>query len=144
MKVSVNRVKNREEENAVLNVANMNDSVINAIGLLENGEQTVIGYLDGKKIPCRISLIYYVESVDDKCFAYTKDGCFEVKNRLYELEQIFDFRFIRISKSMICNLRKIKSVKADGNSRLVATLLNGEEVVISRSYVKDIKKRLGL
>lgn len=47
-------------------------------------------------------------------------------------------------QTMICNLRKIKSVKAESNARLRAVLLNGEVIVISRSYVKELKKKLGL
>lgn len=45
---------------------------------------------------------------------------------------------------MICNMRKIKSVKAGDNARLHATLLNGENLIITRSYVQEFKKRLGL
>ena len=82
--------------------------------------------------------------MDDKSFIYTKNECYEVKYRLYELEGILDGRFIRISKSMICNIRKIRSVKNAVNSRMTATLVNGETIVISRGYVKDLKKRMGL
>ena len=64
--------------------------------------------------------------------------------RLYEVESNLDFRFFRCSKSMICNLRKIKSVKAESNARMRAELLNGEVIVITRSYVKELKKKLGL
>ena len=57
---------------------------------------------------------------------------------------MLDFRFVRVSKSMVLNIKKIKSVKTAENARMNAALLNGEQVVISRSYVKDLKKRLGL
>ena len=79
-----------------------------------------------------------------KCFVYTKDSCYELKQKLYELEAMLDFRFVRVSKSMVLNIKKIKSVKTAENARMNAALLNGEQVVISRSYVKDLKKRLGL
>ena len=45
---------------------------------------------------------------------------------------------------MICNIKKIKNVKASLNGRFDAILLNDEKIVISRSYVKDLKKRLGM
>lgn len=144
MKVKVNRVEDKLNESAVINVVDITDSVNTAISLLENGDSVIIGYKNGDKVPCRMSMIYYIESIDEKCFLYTKDDCFEVKFKLYELEQILDFRFLRISKSMICNFRKIRSVKSEVNARLKATLLNGEIVIISRSYVKDLKKRLGI
>ena len=144
MRVTFNKISPDESEGAVINAYERTSSIDTAIGLLENGEQVIVGYKDGEKVPCRLSQIYYFETVDDKSFAYTKDTCLEVRSRLYEIEQTLDFRFFRCSKSMICNLRKIKSVKAESNARLRAVLLNGEVIVISRSYVKELKKKLGL
>ena len=144
MKVTFNRIAQGESECAVINAYERTSSIDTAIGLLENGEQVIVGYKDGEKMPCRLSQIYYFETVDDKSFAYTKDTCLEVRSRLYEIEQSLDFRFFRCSKSMICNLRKIKSVKAESNARMRAVLLNGEVIVITRSYVKELKKKLGL
>ena len=144
MRVTFNKISQEESESAVINAYERTSSIDTAIGLLENGEQVIVGYKDGEKVPCRLSQIYYFETVDDKSFAYTKDTCLEVRSRLYEIEQSLDFRFFRCSKSMICNLRKIKSVKAESNARMRAVLLNGEVIVISRSYVKELKKKLGL
>ena len=144
MKVTFNKIAQEENEYAVINAYARSSSIDTAIGLLENGEQIISGFRDDERIPLRLSQIYYFEAVDDKCFAYTKDSCLEIKSRLYEIEQSLDFRFFRCSKSMICNIRKIKSVKAESNARMRAELLNGEIVVISRSYVKELKKKLGL
>ena len=144
MRVTFNKISQEESEGAVINAYERTSSIDTAIGLLENGEQIIVGYRGGEKVPCRLSQIYYFESVDDKCFAYTKDACLDMRCRLYEIEQNLDFRFFRCSKSMICNLRKIRSVKTESNARMRAELFNGEVVVISRSYVKELKKKLGL
>ncbi len=45
---------------------------------------------------------------------------------------------------MIVNIRKIKSVKAELNGRMIAELLNGEQIIISRAYVKELKRKLGI
>ena len=144
MKVTFNKISQGESEYAVVNAFGRTAAIGTAIGLLENGEQIIMGYKDGESIPCPISKIYYVETVDDKCFAYTKDDCIELRSRLYEIESALDFRFFRCSKSMLCNIRKLKSVKAEANARMKAVLLNGETILITRSYVKEMKKRLGL
>ena len=144
MKVTFKKIDRSENECAQINAWERTAAIENAIGLLENGEQIVMGYRDGESIPCPISRIYYIETVDDKCFAYTRDDCIEIRSRLYEIEKDLDFRFFRCSKSMICNIRKIKSVKAEANARMRAVLLNGESILITRSYVKEMKKRLGL
>ena len=144
MKVTFNKIEKNENEYAVINAHERTNAICAALELLENGEQVIIGYRDGESVPCPISKIYYIGTVDDKCFAYTKDSCIEIRSRLYEVEGNLDYRFFRCSKSMLCNIRKIKSVKAESNARMRAVLLNGEIVIISRSYVKDMKKRLGL
>ena len=144
MKVTFNKISQGESEYAVVNAYGRTTAIDTAIGLLEKGEQIIMGYKDSESIPCPISKIYYVETVDDKCFAYTKDDCIELRSRLYEIESALDFRFFRCSKSMLCNIRKIKSVKAETNARMKAVLLNGETILITRSYVKEMKKRLGL
>lgn len=144
MKVTVKKVLNPNEEEAVIKAAEITDSIAAAIGLLENGDKQLICTKDGENIPCPFAKIYYIEALDDKTFVYTKDECLEVKYRLYELENMLDYRFFRCSKSMICNIKKIKGVRAADNSKMEASLLNDEKILISRSYVKVLKKRLGL
>lgn len=144
MKVIVNKTEDSMKEAAQITTVELTDAVRLAVNLLENGEQTLLGYKDGEAYPCTLSKIYYIEAVDEKCFAYTRDDCLEVKYKLYELEDILDYRFLRVSKSMICNTRKISSVKSEENYRMRATLLNNESIMIARSYVKNLKKKLGL
>ena len=50
----------------------------------------------------------------------------------------------RCSKAMILNLAKVRSVAPSLNGRFEARLTNGESVIISRQYVPDLKKRLGM
>ena len=52
--------------------------------------------------------------------------------------------FLRISKQSIVNLRKIKSLKADINRKLRVTLQNGEQIVVSRMYSDELRRKLGL
>ena len=63
---------------------------------------------------------------------------------LNELEEILSSRFLRCAKAMIVNIRKIRSVKGEINGRMRAELLNGEQIIISRGYVKELKERLGV
>ncbi len=144
MKVTIEKIPSGQEESALIRAMEVTESVRLAAGILENGENTLAGYRDGEKVLCAYSKIYYIESVDDKCFVYTKDDCFEVRERLYELEEMLDYRFFRCSKSMICNVKKIRSVKTVANARMQGVLLKGEEIIISRSYIRELKRKLGL
>ena len=144
MKVEIMPAASPAEEKAVIHAAEVTENIRKAAELLEGIAGTLVVYRDDQALFCETKKIYYIESVDDKCFVYTKNECFETKYRLYELEDTLGSSFLRCSKSMICDIRKIKSVRAELNARMSAALLNGEEIIISRSYVKDFKKRLGL
>ena len=88
--------------------------------------------------------IYYFEAVDNKVFAYGEKEVYEMKAKLYELEEDFEGTdFFRASKSSIINLSQIKSLTPAFNGRFEALLYNKEKVIISRQYVSELKKKLG-
>lgn len=96
---------------------------------------------------CFIDLldVLYFESVDNHTFLYTQDNVMEIRQKLYELETILpDKDFIRISKSQIANINKIKSLKPEINRTILATMCNGERLCISRKYVPAIRNMLSL
>lgn len=144
MLVEFEQVSTTGEEKAVIKAREMTSDIQNAIELLEGNAGGIAVTKDGKTYLCKPNAIYYIESVDKRSYVYTKDECYDTKFRLYELEDLLGGYFVRCSKAMIVNMRKIKSVKSDMGGRLVTTLLNGEEIIISRSYVKEIKRRLDL
>jgi len=89
--------------------------------------------------------ILYIESVDKKTFLYTTGHVFQTEKRLYELEEILDEKtFFRCSKSVIVNLNRITKLRPEVTRNILATLTNGEVVVISRRYVKGLKTLIGL
>ena len=89
--------------------------------------------------------VIYIESIDRKCFVYTPDEVYESDFRLYELErQLEEFGFLRVSKSFLIHLQKVQSLKADINRRIRITMSNGEQIIASRQYADELKKRLGV
>lgn len=96
---------------------------------------------------CLVSLddIFFIESVDKKTFIYTRDKVLSTEKRLYELEALLDGRnFFRCSKSVIINLSKVVKLKPEITRNILATLENGEVVVISRRYGAELKSILGI
>lgn len=144
MQVFFERVTHAEEEAAHIRAVEETEDIRTAIGILETGADSISVTKDGAIFFCKVRDIYYIESVDKKTYVYTKSDCFESKLRLYEFEERLSGFYIRCAKSMILNLRKIKYVQSELNGKMNAVLLNGEAVVISRSYVKEIKRRLSL
>lgn len=92
-----------------------------------------------------IADVIYIESLDRKCFIYTADEIYESDFRLYELEQqLEEYGFVRVSKSFLIHLQKIHSLKADINRKIRITMSNGEQIIASRQYADELKKRLGV
>ena len=144
MRVQFEQVDTKEQEQALIRATEKNADIMNAIDLLENGSGGLTVTRDGNTYLCKLTQVYYIESVDKRTWVYTRDGCFESRDRLYEFEEKLGMYYVRVSKSMIVNLRKIRNVSAQTGARMIAELLNGEKVVISRSYAGEIKRRLGI
>ena len=103
---------------------------------VKKGDETFL--LDADKI-------LYIEAVERNTFVYTVEDVYESGLKLYEFEnRLLEKDFIRISKQGLLNLRKVKSLKADINRKIRVTLLNDEQIVVSRMYSDELRKRLGL
>lgn len=90
-----------------------------------------------------VSDIFYIESVDKRTFIYLEKDVLRTDYRLYQLaEKLEDFGFVQISKSCIMNINTLESIKPLINSRMEATLQNGERLYITRKYLDDIKQAL--
>lgn len=100
---------------------------------------------DGETHLVDIQNILYIESVEGTCFACTADAVYESDLHLYELEdQLQKDGFFRISRTVLVQLRKIRSLRADINRRIRITMANGEQLIASRQYADALKKRLGV
>ncbi len=110
--------------------------MINMQIAVRKGDETYL--LDAEKI-------LYIDAVDRKTFVYTDDETYESELKLYEMEQELLRRdFLRVSKQSIVNLRKIKSLRADINRKVRVTLSNGEQIVVSRMYSDELRRKLGI
>ena len=70
---------------------------------------------------------------------------FDTRSKLYELEkQLDNTDFFRASKSTIINLARVKNICPAFNGRFEVCMENGEKLIVSRQYVPDLKKKLGL
>ena len=109
-------------------------------------EENLMGEMEnGDKIPVIISKVLYFEAVDRNVFAYTTSNYYRVRRPLYDLEEeLVKRHFVRISKAVIVNLRAVKKVSPEDGRRLKLLLRNGEWVIVSRNYVNDFKRGIGM
>ncbi|MDF2802627.1 MAG: LytTR family transcriptional regulator [Anaerocolumna sp.] len=145
MKIIIEDIGPDEEEQIIIRCRKLNDTLLRLISDLKLGEKKIAGTKDGIITMLEPESIYYFEGVDNKVFIYCKEQVYETKLKLYELEEEYHTTtFFRASKSVILNVSKIKCITPAFSGRFEAVLLNGEKVVISRQYVPELKRKLGL
>ncbi|MBU5626821.1 LytTR family transcriptional regulator DNA-binding domain-containing protein [Oscillibacter sp. MSJ-2] len=82
--------------------------------------------------------VLYIEAVEGTAFVYTENAVWPTRLTLSETEGLSE-GFFRCSKSMVVNLRRIERLCSGLNGRLIATLANGEKILISRHYAAPIR-----
>lgn len=143
MKVRIERIQKSEEELVLIHCYKVNEEVTEIVDFVRARDGLLSGYEDMQIYQIALRDIYYFEGVDNKVYAYLKNRVYEIKSKLYELEEEYHkMKFFRCSKSILVNLMKIENVKPALNGRFAAKLLNGEEVIISRQYVPELKRIL--
>lgn len=144
LKIIIEEPQGAEEDQIIFKCREMTPALLHVISLLKT-QEGLVGY-DGTEIHrIRPTAIYYIEVVDNKTFLYCKNHFYESKQKLYEIEEyLVNSDLLRVSKSVILNLSKIKSLSPALNGRFEAMLDNGEKLIISRQYVSGLKKRLGV
>ena len=145
MKITINIDPSLKDTEIVVNCAALTpetETIISALRIMDSQMPVTKG---DESFILDIAKIVYIEAVDRKTFVYTESECYETKLRLYETEErLCGSGFLRISKSCLVQLRYIRSIKAELDRKLRLTLENGEQMIVSRQYAEDLKKRLGV
>lgn len=145
MKITIIDCPEGEEDEIIIKCRQMDEQMLKMIRALKAGQERVTGMKDGKIVQVAPKEIYYFEAVDNRVFLYMEREVYEVRHKLYELEEQFrGTDFFRASKSTILNLSKVKSFAPSLGGRFEANMKNGEKLVISRQYVPILKEKLGL
>ena len=145
MKVTVEQIGLECEEELTVRCHDPGAAWVESIREAASGQRTVCGWREDTLRRLKLSEIFYFEVVDDRSFLYTQAAVFEAKEKLYEFERLCaGSTLFRCSKSMILNAEKIDYVRPSLSGRFEAVLSNGEKAVVSRKYVADLKRMLGV
>ncbi|MDR0912672.1 MAG: LytTR family transcriptional regulator [Methanobrevibacter sp.] len=159
MEVELIISKDIENPKAIIKANKLNANIEKAIHFLENIDN-VKNIDENEKIDVipinydkKINIVQFkdislIKSANNQNLVYLtkknkKEG-YRVNKRLYELEEILDDSFIRISKSTIVNINQIDFVSPAFNGSMIISLKNGLKDTISRKYLPKFKKRLGM
>jgi DNA-binding LytR/AlgR family response regulator len=87
--------------------------------------------------------VLFFETTGEKVFAHTAGDAYQIKYRLYELEQMLPRNFVRAAKSAIVNVRWVYSVTRNLTaSSLIQFTGSHKQVYASRYYYKELQQRL--
>ncbi|MCR5327397.1 MAG: LytTR family transcriptional regulator [Saccharofermentans sp.] len=139
------RVEQRQVKDQPLTVIveypEYDQTVDRLISKIRNMSINFTGKADGKAVSIDISDIYYIENVERKIFLYSKQDVYRYDGNMTDIDSaIADTDLVRISRTCFMNVSHLKEIMQIKNSHLEALLDNGEKLIVSRKYLKDIKK----
>lgn len=134
------------ETKVIIFTNNITDEITElAKKLTGNAAKILVGYSDNVMTVLDESEIVRVYAEDGKVFAATVGASYMLKLRLYEVEEILNGKyFVRISKSEIINLKKVKSFDFSITGTICVKLSGNIVTYVSRRYVSKIKSVLGI
>lgn len=142
MKLTLYQRPEREEE-VIIYYRSMNSRIEAIAELARETEPMLEAVWEGNSFRIHPAEVYYLDNVDGTTYAYLEDKVAKVAESLKTLELCYRKRgFFRCSKSMILNIYKIRYLKSEPGSRIRATMKNGEQVIISRKYAKELRQIL--
>lgn len=153
MKVDLFISRDIKEPYAEIHSDSLTDNIQKAMDLLENdnveeeydGNSSILAVKKGQDIVLLdFKDIYMIRVENKQTKVYTENRNYLVKKPLYQIEENLDSDFVRISKSVIVNLRKIERVAPSLRGMMFIELKNGLKDNISRKYLSDFKKALDL
>ena len=84
--------------------------------------------------------IVRIYSENKKVYIRTKEDTYEVRDRLYVLEErLWDKGYVRISNSEIVNVSQIEKLDMSYTGTIKMYMKNGDETYVSRRYVSRIR-----
>ena len=145
MKVTVEQIDPKREEELIVRCHDPGAAWVEGVTEAAAGQRTVCGWREDALHRMKLSEVFYFEVVDDRSFVYTRSEVYEVKEKLYEFERLCQGSdLFRCSRSMVLNSGKIDHLSPSLSGRFEVTLVGGEKVIVSRQYVDELKKLIGM
>ena len=99
----------------------------------------------GDLVMVKFSEVFYIESYGHEITMVTDRGPFNIKDKLYQLEnELPPQTFLRVSQSVIVNRNNIKKISPGIGMHYFLTMKNGIKVDVTRSYYYKFKQEVGI
>jgi len=142
LKIDIRKIESGDDE-IIIRYKEEDDRIRMILDVLRSGGDRLYGRKDSEVVSLIPGDILYIESVDDRIFAYTENDVIRLEGSLAGIiQKLNDDRFFRCSKSMIINIEKVEKLKSLSSNRIDATMEGGEHILISRTYASEFRRIL--
>ena len=133
-----------EREEEILIYAHERNALIDRIEeLILRQQRDIIAYGDGGAVRLTEDEIFCFVVEEGRVLALTERERLQLKIRLYQLEERFSDRFVKINQSCLVSVDKIARFDVSIGGSLMVTLKNGYKDYISRRQMRAVKDRIG-
>lgn len=145
MKVNVEISPEYQEPYAVIYTSTVTDEIRNMLDYFSTGNAPITAFRNEEDtVILQPSDIYMIRIEGGDTIIYSRDQKYRSRKRLYELREQAGKQFMQISKSTLINLSYMDSVEAGFSGTLLLKMKNGCRDYVSRKYLPEFKKYLGL
>ena len=145
MKVSIDISSEYKEPFAVIHTDKVTDEIQRAVDMLGTNETPVTAFRNEEDIVVlKPDEIFMVRVEDGDTIIYGAKSSYRSRRRLYELSEQLGKKFMQISKTTLVNLSYMDSIEPGFSGTLLLKLKNGSKDYVSRKYLPEFKKYLGL
>lgn len=143
MRLELEQDKTLDDIQVVICYPEQNELLNRVVWAVKSCEEKIQAMDREQRIMLNITDIYYFESVDKRTFAYCREKVYDIADRLYQLKNnLSRFGFVQVNKACLLNINVLSSVRSLINSKMEATLKNGERINMSRRYLPEVKEAL--
>lgn len=145
MKVSIDVSAEYKEPYAVIHTDKVTDEIRRIVDLFSGNETPVTALQNEEEIVVlQPKEIYMVRIEGGDTVIYGEKQKYRSRKRLYELADILGKQFMQISKTTLINLSYIDSIEPGFSGTMLMKLKNGNKDYVSRKYLPEFKRYLGL
>ena len=145
MKISVDISAEYKEPYAVIYTDKLTDEIQHMIDMFSMSETPITALQNEEDlVVLQPGEIYMVRVENGDTIIYGEKQKYRSRKRLYELDQQLGRQFMQISKSTLINLSYMDSIEPGFSGTLLLKQKNGCKDYVSRKYLPEFKKYLGL
>ena len=140
VKIDLDIDEKYNEVSVLIKAGKVDEQILELMKKLQEKTENFLGNRNERTYILKPKDIVCFYSENQKVMADTKEGSFEIKFKLYEIEErLNNLHFIRTSKFAIVNIEQINNIELSFGGSLIINLVNGRKETISRRYTKKVK-----